>query len=107
MINITALSDMFDGDIECVKELLGLYLECNADAATTIEAHYSTQDTEALFHVFHTLSGSLSNLCEEDAVPLIREAEGISKRGEMPSRQQIDVIQQHLSKIAEQVSLSV
>ncbi|WOT06742.1 hypothetical protein [Shewanella youngdeokensis] len=107
MINVEALNEVLGGDTDCVKELMAMYLDINAEVGSTLDEHYRSHNTEALFHALHTLSGMLSNLCEEDAVAIIKEAEMTSQAGELPSQQQMAVIKQHLLEIEGQVRLLV
>ena len=107
MINVKALNEVLGGDEDCVKELMAMYLDYSSEVDLTLDEHYQAQNTDALFHLLHTLSGTLSNLCEEDAVSIIKEAEIISQAGNLPTKQQVTIIKQRLLEIEGQVRLLV
>lgn len=103
MIDIPALTELFGGDEECVKELFGIFVEHNVDTINGIEKSFLEGDTDALFHSFHSLSGALSNLCEQDSVPLIQECEQIAKSGSLPDKDKLDLLFSKLKETTTQI----
>ncbi|OCH08344.1 Hpt domain-containing protein [Aliivibrio fischeri] len=99
MINISILEEMFDGDKEILRQLFELYLEEHSALSHTIEDQYKNNKLPELFRTFHTLFGALSNLCEEDILPLVKTIEASCKNHETPSQHSIDSVIAELAKI--------
>ncbi len=99
MINISILEEMFDGDKEILRQLFELYLEEHSTLSDAIEEQYKNNKLPELFRTFHTLFGALSNLCEEDILPLIKAIEANAKNHETPSQHSIDSVIAELAKI--------
>ena len=97
------LSEMFGGDKEFVTMLFGQYLQDNKDANVKIQEQYDNNDLETLFHTMHTLAGALSNICETDVVPTLKEVEKVSKEGTTPNKADIETIKIELDKIIVQM----
>ncbi|MUJ36784.1 Hpt domain-containing protein [Aliivibrio fischeri] len=103
MINISILEEMFDGDKEILRQLFELYLEEHSTLSDTINDQYKNNKLPELFRTFHTLYGALSNLCEEDILPLIKTIETNVKNHEKPDQQSIDSVITQLAKIRQQI----
>ncbi|MBD1571050.1 MULTISPECIES: Hpt domain-containing protein [Aliivibrio] len=103
MINISILEEMFDGDKEILRQLFELYLEEHSALSHTIEDQYKNNKLPELFRTFHTLFGALSNLCEEDILPLVKTIEASCKNHETPSQHSIDSVIAELAKIRQQM----
>nr|WP_155682878.1 Hpt domain-containing protein [Aliivibrio fischeri] len=94
---------MFDGDKEILRQLFELYLEEHSTLSDTINDQYKNNKLPELFRTFHTLYGALSNLCEEDILPLIKAIETNAKNHETPAQQSIDSVTTELAKIKQQI----
>nr|WP_194688047.1 Hpt domain-containing protein [Aliivibrio sp. S10_S31] len=94
---------MFDGDKEILRQLFELYLEEHSALSHTIEDQYKNNKLPELFRTFHTLFGALSNLCEEDILPLVKTIEASCKNHETPSQHSIDSVIAELAKIRQQM----
>ncbi|ACH63678.1 Hpt domain-containing protein [Aliivibrio fischeri] len=103
MINISILEEMFDGDKEILRQLFELYLEEHSTLSDTINEQYKNNKLPELFRTFHTLYGALSNLCEEDVLPLIKATETNAKNHETPPQHSIDSVIAELAKIRQQM----
>lgn len=103
MINIEMLTETFGGDKEFVIMIFTQYLSDNSDVNDRILEQYEAQQFENLFHTMHTLSGALSNICEEDAVSTIKKVENLSRNGESPDMADINFITTELDKIKAQM----
>lgn len=103
MINIEMLSETFGGDKEFVTMIFGQYLSDNSDVNSRIQEQFENKQFETLFHTMHTLSGALSNICEEDIVATIKKVENISREGASPDLADIDQITTELDKIKAQM----
>ncbi|MFA1562453.1 Hpt domain-containing protein [Aliivibrio fischeri] len=103
MINISILEEMFDGDKEILRQLFELYLEEHSALSHTIEDQYKNNKLPELFRTFHTLFGALSNLCEEDILPLVKTIEASCKNHEMPEAHSINSVIAELTKIRQQM----
>jgi HPt (histidine-containing phosphotransfer) domain-containing protein len=103
MIDIPALIELLGGDEDCVKELFGIFIEHNVPTIKSVETSYLAGDTETLFHSCHSLSGALSNLCEQDCVPLIQECEQIAKSGSLPEKEKLDLLFAKLKETTAQI----
>lgn len=99
MINIAMLSEMFGGDAEFVSSIFEQYLSDNKNINLKIEEQVASEQYESLFHTMHTLSGSLSNICEENIVPTIKSVEQQARDGERPNASDIELIKLELDKI--------
>lgn len=99
MINIEMLTDMFGGDTEFVSSIFEQYLSDNKNINFRIEEQLNSEQFEALFHTMHTLSGSLSNICDENIVPKIKEVEQMARDGQRPNVEDIQLILTELDKI--------
>ncbi|GLS91711.1 hypothetical protein GCM10007916_27810 [Psychromonas marina] len=99
MINIEMLTEMFGGDTEFVSTIFQQYLSDNKDINTRIEEQVNNEQYDTLFHTMHTLSGSLSNICDENIVPTIKTVEQLARDGEQPNADDIQLIQTELDKI--------
>ncbi|MUK69277.1 Hpt domain-containing protein [Aliivibrio fischeri] len=103
MINISILEEMFDGDKEILRQLFELYLEEHSTLSDTIEEQYKNNKLPELFRTFHTLFGALSNLCEEDILPLIKTIEVSCKNHDTPHQHSIESVISELAKIKQQM----
>ena len=97
------LTETFGGDKEFVTMIFGQYLADNSDVNARIQDQFEKSDLETLFHTMHTLSGALSNICEEDIVATIKTVENSSRNGESPDAADIKAIQAELDKIKAQM----
>jgi HPt (histidine-containing phosphotransfer) domain-containing protein len=103
MIDIPALIELLGGDEDCVKELFTIFIEHNLATIESIETSYQAEDTETLFHSCHSLSGALSNLCEQDCVSLIQACEQTAKSGYLPERAYLDILFTKLDETTKQI----
>ncbi|MGB0937456.1 MAG: Hpt domain-containing protein [Colwellia sp.] len=103
MIDIPALIELLGGDEDCVKELFTIFIEHNLETIESVETSYQAGDTETLFHSCHSLSGALSNLCEQDCVPLIQACEQTAKAGSLPDKADLDILFTKLNETTEQI----
>nr|WP_155697849.1 Hpt domain-containing protein [Aliivibrio fischeri] len=94
---------MFDGDKEILRQLFELYLEEHSALSHTIEEQYKNNKLPELFRTFHTLFGALSNLCEEDILPLVKTIEASCKNHETPEAHSINSVIAELAKIRQQM----
>lgn len=99
MIDIEKLTDIFAGDKAFVAMLFKQHLEDNLDVNRRIQKQFESKHLKVLYLTMHTLSGSLSSLCEMDLVPRIKKVEAISKNDELPDIDDINYIQSELDKI--------
>lgn len=102
MIDTAGVIDIFGGDVDCVKEMFGLYLEHNVPVIKDIELYYAEDNSEALNHAFHTLSGALSNFLEEE-LALIQDCEKIAKAGGKPGQEQMNLFYEKMGETTRQI----
>lgn len=93
------LTETFGGDKEFVTMIFTQYLADNSNVNTRIQTKFENKQFENLFHIMHTLSGALSNICEEDIVSTIKKVENISRENELPDVDDINKIKEELDKI--------
>lgn len=98
MINIETLTTMF-GDEEFTKMIFNQFLVDNGDVNKRIQKQVDENQSEALFHTMHTLSGALLSICEEDIVHTIKNVEALSRKGEPVDVKDINHIKIELDKI--------
>ncbi|GAM65785.1 HPT domain containing protein [Vibrio ishigakensis] len=105
MIDVDKLSETFDGDDEVVTMILSLYLDENADIGDKLVGLHQESNLGELYSLAHTLSGTLSNLCEEETSSLLKTVELDANGGKQSDKAVIDEINVNLSKIEEQITL--
>lgn len=103
MINIEMLVDMFDGNTDVVKAVFEQYLSDNQEINARIDSQFEQNQLEALFDTMHSLSGSLSNICETDIVATIKEVEMASRQGNKSNSESIEQIKIELDNINQQM----
>lgn len=105
MIDVDKLSETFDGDDEVVTMILSLYLDENLDIGDKLIGLHQENNLDELHSLAHTLSGTLSNLCEEETSSLLKTVELDANGGKQSDQGVIDEITGNLSKIEEQITL--
>ena len=103
MINIEMLEETFGGDKEFIGILFAQYLQDNADVTDRIQTQFDEDKLDDLFHTTHTLAGALSNICESDIVPTIKEIELAAKEGNKPDAADIEKVKIALVDIFQQM----
>lgn len=97
------LEETFGGDKEFIGILFAQYLQDNATVTEKIQTQYDENQLDDLFHTAHTLSGALSNICESDIVPTIKEIELSAKGGNKPNADDIAKVKVALVDIFQQM----
>lgn len=84
MIDFQALHEYFDHDEDTIQVIFMTYAEEYIDAPHKLTTLYQTKNWEQLFHLTHSLRGTLASFCEKDAVPLLESIEQKTKNNIPP-----------------------
>ncbi|GEA61944.1 hypothetical protein [Vibrio comitans] len=103
MINVNQLSEVFDGDSDVVGMILSLYLDENTNISGKFIELHQQNNLDELFKLAHTLSGTLSNICEEETSSLLKTVELDASGGTLSNKAVIEQISVNLTKIELQI----
>lgn len=103
MIDFQALNEYFDHDEDTIQIIFMTYAEEYIDAPHKLTTLYQTKNWEQLFHLVHTLKGTLASFCERDAVPLLDSIERKTKNNTSPNVSEITELIHCLEMVNQQI----
>jgi HPt (histidine-containing phosphotransfer) domain-containing protein len=77
------LRDRFDGDLDLLREVASVFLECTPPLLDELRDAVAARDSEAVSRLAHRLRGSLANFGAEDTVEVAFRLEKMGVDGEL------------------------
>jgi HPt (histidine-containing phosphotransfer) domain-containing protein len=105
-IDLAVLMDRLGGDLDLLRELVGLYLADEGQLLEGIEAALGAGDADALRRSAHTLKGAVSNFCAAGAWSRAQALENAGRDGRLDEAPRLlEALRAELARVQEALTV--
>lgn len=103
MIDIEQFNVRLGNNTAIIQQVMKMFIDQYADKPDLLRGPFQSGDTDALFHVAHSIKGALANMCADDDAAAAAAVESVARGGDLPDEALLADLESRLTKVFSQI----